>query len=100
MFESVVTEYLDDTLSKEWSILEILEFARTKLTPETIDDFKKELYAILRRYLKKCNVHANAKKKVKKILTNFNTYFSSDKVRQFIIELEYNTETRMSVTSA
>ncbi|CAI2189722.1 9231_t:CDS:2 [Funneliformis geosporum] len=100
MFESVVIEYLDKTLSKDWSILGILEFARPKLSPDTINNFKEDLYVVLRGYLEKCNVHVNAKKKVKKILTNFNTYFSIDKVRQFIIELEYNTETRMNVTSA
>ncbi|PKK71385.1 hypothetical protein RhiirC2_744730 [Rhizophagus irregularis] len=64
MFESVVTEYLDKTLSKDWSILGVLEFARPNLSPDTINDFKKDLYAVLQRYLEKCNVHVNAKKKV------------------------------------
>ncbi|CAG8555232.1 6258_t:CDS:2, partial [Funneliformis caledonium] len=56
------------------SILGILEFARPKLSLDTINDFKKDLYTVLQRYL--------------------------EKLRQFIIELEYNTETRMNVTSA
>ena len=71
-----------------------------KLSVDTIEDFKEELYTMLRKYDGKCNVHANAKKKVSKLLSNFNTSFSSAEVRQLINNLELNEEVSMNVTSA
>ncbi|POG80749.1 hypothetical protein GLOIN_2v221147 [Rhizophagus irregularis DAOM 181602=DAOM 197198] len=81
MFESIIVEYLDNTLN-------------------TIEDFKDELYAILQRYNDKVNVHASARKKVKKLLDNFNSSFSSVEMRKFVYELEYHEEMRVNVTSA
>lgn len=100
MFEIIINEYLDTTLSKEWSVLGILEFARPKLSVDTIKEFKEDLYAILRKYSEKCNVHAYAKNKTKKILTNFDTSFSTVEVRKFINDLEFHAEMRVNVTSA
>ncbi|CAB5362920.1 unnamed protein product [Rhizophagus irregularis] len=80
--------------------MEILKFARPKLSVDTIEDFKDELYAILQRYNDKVNVHANARKKVKKLLDNFNSSFSSVEMRKFVYELEYHEEVRVNVTSA
>lgn len=73
MFESIVAEYLDNILYKDWSILRILEFTKSnfKLSVDTIKDFKKELYIILQKYEGKCNVHTNAKIKVMKLISNF-----------------------------
>ncbi|RGB27719.1 hypothetical protein C1646_378647 [Rhizophagus diaphanus] len=100
MFESIIVEYLDKTLSKEYSIMEILKFARPKLSVDTIEDFKDELYAVLQQYNDKVNVHANARKKVKKLLDNFNSSFSSVEMKKFVYELEYHEEVRVNVTSA
>lgn len=80
--------------------MEILKSARPKLSVDTIEDFKDELYAILQRYNDKVNVHANARKKVKKLLDNFNSSFSSVEMRKFVYELEYHEEVRVNVTSA
>ncbi|RIA93197.1 hypothetical protein C1645_27372 [Glomus cerebriforme] len=100
MFETIILEYLDSTLSKDWSVLGVLEFARPKLSVDMIKEFKDDLYAILQRYSEKCNVHAYAKNKVKKILTNFDTYLSTVEVRKFINDLEFHAEMRVNVTSA
>ncbi|CAG8707121.1 12098_t:CDS:2, partial [Dentiscutata heterogama] len=103
MFESVVTEYLETTLNKNWTLLGILEFARSKSSPKlsvaTIDDFKEDLYKILRRYQEKFNVHVNAKNKASKILSSFDSSFSTAEVKQFIKDLEYHEEARINVTS-
>ncbi|CAG8816092.1 14318_t:CDS:2, partial [Dentiscutata erythropus] len=102
MLESVVTEYLE-TLNKNWSLFGILEFARSKSNPKlsvaTIDKFKDDMYKILKRYQDKCNVHVNAKNKASKILSNFESSFSTAEVKQFIKDLEYNEEARINVTS-
>ncbi|CAG8710657.1 1459_t:CDS:2, partial [Acaulospora morrowiae] len=96
-----MTEYLDKTKSKDWTILGILKFARSKssLSVATINDFKEELYAILQSYHDKCNIHINSKNKATKILSNFNSLFSTAEVRQFIKDLEYHEEARINVTS-
>ncbi|CAG8686952.1 15265_t:CDS:2, partial [Dentiscutata heterogama] len=103
MFESVVTEYLEKTKNKDWAILGILEFARsnsnTKLSVATLNDFKEDLYTILSSYKDKCNVHVNAKNKASKILSTFDSTFSTAKVKQFIKDLEYHEEARVNVTS-
>lgn len=103
MFESVVTEYLDETKGKDWSILGILEFARSnsnpKLSVATINDFKDDLYTILRSYAKKCNIHTYTRNRATKILSNFNSSFSTAEVKQFIKDLEYHEEVRLNVTS-
>ncbi|CAG8540486.1 10787_t:CDS:10 [Acaulospora morrowiae] len=101
MFESIVMEYLDKTKCKDWSVFGILEFARSnsKLSVATIDDFKEDLYSILCSYNDKCNIHVFAKNKAAKILSNFDSVFSSTKVRQFIKDLEYHEEARINVTS-
>ena len=101
MFESVVMEYLDKTKGKDWSILGILEFARSnsnpKLSVATTDDFKDDLYAILQSYAEKCNVHVY-RNKATKILSRFNSLFSTAEVKQFIKDLEYHEEARINVT--
>ncbi|RHZ58197.1 hypothetical protein Glove_375g6 [Diversispora epigaea] len=103
MFESVVTEYLETMLNKNWTLFRILEFAQSKLNPKlsvaTIDDFKKDLHKILRKFQDKCNVHVNAKNKASKILSNFDSSFSTAEVKQFINDLEYHEEARINVTS-
>ncbi|CAG8721472.1 12141_t:CDS:2, partial [Acaulospora morrowiae] len=100
MFESVVTEYLEITLNKNWSLFGILEFVRSKSNPKlsvaTIDDFKDDLYKILKKYQDKCNVHVNAKNKASKILSNFDSSFSTAEVKQFIKNLEYHEEARIN----
>ena len=89
MFESVISKYLDETQNKDWSILGILEFTRSnsKLSMDAIDDFKSDLHATLRRYSQKCNVHANAKKKVAKLLSNLDASFATSRVREFMSKL-------------
>jgi len=87
-------------VSKEWSVLGILEFARPKLSVDTIKESKEDLYAILQKYSEKNNVHAYAKNKTKKILTNFDAHFSTVEVRKFIYDLEFHAEVRVNVTSA
>ncbi|CAG8597453.1 4371_t:CDS:2 [Paraglomus occultum] len=103
MFESVVTEYLDKTKGKYWSILGILEFARSNTNPKlsvaTIDDFKDDLFAVLRSYTKKCNIHVYTRNRATKILSQFNSLFSTAEVKQFIKDLEYHEEARLNVTS-
>ncbi|CAG8460151.1 2838_t:CDS:10 [Acaulospora colombiana] len=99
MYETTITEYLDKTLSKSWSILGILEFSQSKLSLDTLEHFKEDLYAILQGYKDKCNVHTYAKNKVKKLLANYDKCFSSAEVRRFINDLEYRTERRINVTS-
>ncbi|CAG8757445.1 16483_t:CDS:2, partial [Cetraspora pellucida] len=103
MFESILTEYLDTIKSKDWTILGILEFARSnsnpKLSVSTINDFKEDLHAILRKYQEKCNVHVLAKNKVAKMLSKFNTLFSTAEVKQFIKDLEFHEEARINVTT-
>src|SRR6185437_6233754 len=69
-------------------------------TVDTIEDFKDELYAVLRQYNDKVNVHANARKKVMKLLNTFNSFFSSVEMKKFVYELEYHGEVRVNVTSA
>ncbi|CAG8501089.1 14814_t:CDS:2, partial [Acaulospora colombiana] len=100
MFESVVTEYLETKLNKNWSLFGILEFARSKSNPKlfvaAIDDFKDDLYKILKKYQDKCNVHVNAKNKASKILSNFDSSFSTAEVKQFIKNLEYHEEARIN----
>ncbi|GES83370.1 hypothetical protein GLOIN_2v221147 [Rhizophagus clarus] len=100
MFDTIINEYLDITLSKEWSVVGLLKFARPKLSVDTIEEFKEDLHAILRKYSDKCNVHSYAKNKTKKILNNFNTSFSTVEVRKFINDLELHAEMRVNVTSA
>ncbi|CAG8536651.1 4996_t:CDS:10 [Acaulospora morrowiae] len=103
MFESIVTEYLDKIKSKDWTILGILEFAQSnsnpKLSVATINDFKEDLYAILQSYRDKCNIHIYTKNKATKILSNFDSLFSTAEVKQFIKDLEYHEEARINVTS-
>ncbi|CAG8569672.1 6042_t:CDS:10 [Ambispora gerdemannii] len=103
MFESTIIKYLDTVKSKDWSILGILEFARsnsnTKLSVATLNDFKEDLYSILSGYNDKCNVHVLAKNKVTKILSKFNSSFFTAEVKQFIKDLEYHEEARINVTS-
>ena len=101
MFESTITEYLDKTKNKDWSILGILEFSRlnSKLSVATIKDFKEDLYAILSKCKDKCNTHVNAKSKAKKILSNFDSMFFTAEVKQFVKDLEYHEEARVNVTS-
>nr|CAG8446406.1 11593_t:CDS:2 [Entrophospora candida] len=103
MFESIVTEYLDQTKSKDWTVLGSLEFTRSKPKPKlssaTINDFKEDLYAVLQRYKDKCNIRMNAKNKGLKILSNFNSEFSTTEVKRFIKDLEFLEEARLNVTS-
>jgi hypothetical protein len=87
MFETIIMEYLDTTLHKDWSVLEILKSALPKLSVDMFKEFKDDLYAVLQRYSKKCNVHAHARNKVKKILSNFDTNLSTVEVRKFISDL-------------
>ncbi|CAG8439702.1 10904_t:CDS:10, partial [Ambispora gerdemannii] len=70
MFEFTVTEYLDKTKSKDSTILGILEYARS-----------------------------NSKLSATKILSNFDSVFSTAEVKQFIKDLEYHEEARVNVTS-
>lgn len=83
-----IWEYLDESKGKDWLILGILEFARSnsnpKLSVATIDDFKDDLYAILRSYAKK-NVTIHI--------------YTTAKLKQFIKDLEYREEARLNVTS-
>ncbi|CAG8832693.1 9875_t:CDS:2, partial [Gigaspora margarita] len=65
----------------------------------TLNDFKEDLYSILSSYQDKCNVHVNAKNKASKILSNFDSSFSTAEVKQFIKNLEYHEEARINVTS-
>jgi hypothetical protein len=67
---------------------------------DAIDDFKSDLHAMLRRYSQKCNVHANAKKKVAKLLSNLDASFSTSGVREFMSKLELHVETRINANSA
>ncbi|CAB5391767.1 unnamed protein product [Rhizophagus irregularis] len=60
----------------------------------------KEDLRSIQRYSKKCNVHVHARNKVKKILSNFDTYLSTVEVRKFINDLEFHAEMRVNVTSA
>ncbi|CAG8712818.1 8122_t:CDS:2 [Gigaspora margarita] len=103
MFESTIIKYLDTVKSKDWSIIGILEFAQsnsnTKLSVATLNDFKEDLYSILSSYNDKCNVHVLAKNKVAKILSKFNSSFSTAEVKQFIKDLEYHEEARINITS-
>ncbi|CAI2193613.1 9362_t:CDS:2, partial [Funneliformis geosporum] len=100
MFETIISEYLDTTLHKDWSVLEILKSALPELSVDTFKEFKDDLYAVLQRYSKKCNIHAHARNKVKKILSNFDTNLSTVEVRKYINELELRAEMRVNVTSA
>nr|CAG8532401.1 7497_t:CDS:2 [Entrophospora candida] len=101
MFESTITQYLDKTKNKDWSILGILEFSQLnlKLSVATIKDFKEDLYTILSKYKDNCNIHVNAKSKVTKVLSNFDSMFFTTEVKLFIKDLEYHEEARVNVTS-
>ena len=79
-----------------------LEFTRSnsKFSVDAIDDFKSDLHTMLRRYSQKCNIHANAKKKAAKLLSNSDASFSTSGVREFMSNFELHVETRIDANSA
>ncbi|CAG8729698.1 802_t:CDS:2 [Funneliformis caledonium] len=95
MFESLLNEYFDKTLYKEWSIVNVLRYVepKTELSEYTINNtLKDDLYSLLQSLGGKCYANEYAKKKAKKLLSNYDKIFSSVAVKRFIDEIELKNE--------
>src|SRR6185312_4282691 len=111
MFESIANEYLQHTAYKNWSVISILEYIKSKsdLSADMFGTLKADIYSVLRNFSDHHNIrlHQNAKKKAIKLLSNFNDSWSSTKVRLFIEglklndkEAEYRTTMRRKIASS
>jgi hypothetical protein len=98
MFESITNEFLQRTPVKDWSIISLLKYIDSKyeLSAELIETVKAEIYSVLRSFSDDINInlHGNAKKRAKKLLSNFDKLFSSADVDHFINELKLKEERR------
>jgi hypothetical protein len=67
MFELMITEYLQQTAYKDWSIVSILQYVKSKsvLSADMFETLKTEIYSVLRSFSdpNSINLHENAKKK-------------------------------------
>ncbi|CAG8731838.1 4898_t:CDS:2, partial [Funneliformis caledonium] len=87
---------------KEWSIIGALRYIEPKteiLSIDTINTFKTDLYSLLRSIGEKGYAHEFAKKKARKILTNYDKSFFSADVKRFIDEIELKNEKKEFHTS-
>ncbi|CAG8737810.1 12524_t:CDS:2, partial [Funneliformis caledonium] len=98
MFESIANEFLQRTPVKDWSIISLLKYIESKseLSADMIEILREEIYSVLRGFSDdiNINVHGNAKKRAKKLLSNFDKLFSSGDVNNFIEELKLKEERR------
>ncbi|CAG8470600.1 9641_t:CDS:2 [Paraglomus occultum] len=98
MFESIINEYLESEACKNWSIIAILEYIKSKsrITADMIEVVKEEIYSALQifRDTHNVHVHVNAKNKARRILASFEKSFASVDVKLFIHELELHNERR------
>ncbi|CAG8597242.1 927_t:CDS:2 [Funneliformis mosseae] len=98
MFESIANEFLQRTPVKDWSIISLLKYIESKseLSADMIEILREEIYSVLRGFNDdiNINVHRNAKKRAKKLLSNFDKLFSSGNVNNFIEELKLKEERR------
>ncbi len=96
MFESIVTEYLNNTKYKNWSIISILEHTKSKcrLYVDSINVLRDDIYTSLRRYKENRDNHINVTNKLSKILSDFEKSFSTAEVKEFIDKLRKEQEER------
>ncbi|CAG8632796.1 3026_t:CDS:2, partial [Acaulospora colombiana] len=96
MFESIVTEYLNDTKYSHWSIVSILEYTKSKcqLYTNSISDLKKDIYTALQKYKENPQNHKYLSNKLDKILLGFDKSFSTAEVEEFIDKLREEQEVR------
>ena len=98
MFEPIINEYLENAACKDWSIIAILEYIKSKsqINADMIEIVKGEIYSVLQSFRDTHNVHVheNAKNKARRLLTNFDKSFVSADVKFFIDELELRNERR------
>ncbi|CAG8838516.1 30663_t:CDS:2, partial [Racocetra persica] len=102
MFESLLNDYFDHNPQKEWSVINALRYIEPKtelLSLDTINIFKDDMYSLLCSLSDKCYVHEFAKKKARKILTNYDKSFFSADVKRFIDEIELKNENKAFHTS-
>ncbi|CAB4415978.1 unnamed protein product [Rhizophagus irregularis] len=102
MFESLLNDYFDHNPQKEWSIINALRYIESKselLSSDTINTFKDDMYSLLQSLGGKCYVHEFAKKKARKILTNYDKSFFSADIKRFIDEIELKNEKKEFHTS-
>ncbi|KAF0408424.1 hypothetical protein F8M41_008503 [Gigaspora margarita] len=95
MFESLLNDYFDHNPQKEWSVINALRYIEPKtelLSLDTINIFKDDMYSLLCSLSDKCYVHEFAKKKARKILTNYDKSFFSADVKRFVDEIELKNE--------
>jgi hypothetical protein len=102
MFESLLNDYFDHNPQKEWSVINALRYIESKselLSSDTINTFKDDMYSLLQSLGGKCYVHEFAKKKARKILTNYDKSFFSADIKRFIDEIELKNEKKEFHTS-
>ena len=67
MFELMVNEHLQQMAYKDWSIVSLLQYVKSKsvLSADMIETLKTEVYSVLRSFgdPNSINLHENAKKK-------------------------------------
>ncbi|CAG8567975.1 9732_t:CDS:2, partial [Funneliformis caledonium] len=103
MFELIVNEYLQQTVYKDWSIISLLQYIKSKsvLSADMIETLKTEIYLVLRSFSDPINInlHENAKKRTWKVLSKFDKSFSTTVVKSFIEELKLEDERRAYLTT-
>ncbi|RUS18889.1 hypothetical protein BC937DRAFT_88207 [Endogone sp. FLAS-F59071] len=107
MFKKTVRHYLDNTKYTEWSIISILNYIKSKheISTHATEDLKADIYAALREYKQKKNVHTYAANRAEKLLSKSGQL--SNEVGDFIIQLKkereeqkYQITVERTVTSA
>ncbi|CAG8523545.1 7106_t:CDS:2 [Acaulospora morrowiae] len=88
MFELDIANYLDSTLYKDWTIFDMISSTQFQLSVNRIDIFLKDLNTVQQAYHEKCNIHASAKKKLKKIIKDY----GKDEIERLISNQDDNTE--------
>ncbi|CAG8757104.1 8163_t:CDS:2, partial [Acaulospora morrowiae] len=67
MFELIINEYLGNTMCKDWTIIDMLEYVESKseISTDLIETLKTEIYSTLQNFRDTHNIHIheNAKNK-------------------------------------
>ena len=78
----------------DWSIVSILEYIASKqnLYADMLDDVKGDIYDVFHDYYHRQNINRNAKTKVSKLLSIYDTSFKTVQVLRFKDKLRWKAE--------